>query len=385
VRFSSGLTVCDEELRHGRWVSRYWESSGQVVADIQLEAERQQMDALPSTRSNLKWKGRSFPVRGNGSEHSSETQNRKGFAGDVELESSIRRPGKSANPIGRWPSYGSMARSWQYGRPPTAISNVSPWAGQLWHTPDFVEKIAPDSENVYDVGYTQYSKWGYEGAWRFDPVINETKIISGDRGKSGWGHPTFFARNNATGEWFAASLPGAVIGRFALPARLKKSPVDRSDSIDRPVNEARLFFDMGPSSVDPALRVIDPGETVKTPETHILCMKADLDHVVQALLNHVRRDVLPTPPSEHVFDVEANHRGYIVDHETEAGIEREIDMAADIGAETFLIDAGCMDRNQTAGIRMWATGMRAPGCRTIFSLFANTLARKDCASGYGSR
>ena len=28
-------------------------------------------------------------------------------------------------------------------------------------------------------------------------------------------------------------------------------------------------------------------------------------------------DVLPRPPSEHVFHVEANHRGYIVDHETE--------------------------------------------------------------------
>src|SRR5258708_12341038 len=97
---------------------------------------------------------------------------------------------------------------------------------------------------------------------------------------------------------------------------------------------------MGPSSVDPALRVIDPGETVKTPETHILCMKSDLDHVTQALANHVRRDILPRPPSEHVFDVEANHRGYIVDHETEAGIDREIDMAADIGAETFFIDAG---------------------------------------------
>ena len=47
VRFSSGLTVCDEELRHGRWVSRYWESSGQIVADIQIDAERAQMDNLP--------------------------------------------------------------------------------------------------------------------------------------------------------------------------------------------------------------------------------------------------------------------------------------------------------------------------------------------------
>ena len=25
IRFSSGLTICDEELRNGRWVSRYWE------------------------------------------------------------------------------------------------------------------------------------------------------------------------------------------------------------------------------------------------------------------------------------------------------------------------------------------------------------------------
>ena len=76
------------------------------------------------------------------------------------------------------------------------------------------------------------------------------------------------------------------------------------------------------------MRVLESGEMVKTPETHILCMKSDLDHVTQALANHVRRDILPRPPSEHVFDVEANHRGYIVDHETEAGIDREIGRAS---------------------------------------------------------
>ncbi len=70
VRFNSGLTICDEELRHGRWVSRYWESSGQIVADIQLDAEREQMDTLPVDAFNLEavGKGRNFPVRGNGSE-----------------------------------------------------------------------------------------------------------------------------------------------------------------------------------------------------------------------------------------------------------------------------------------------------------------------------
>ena len=48
--FNSGLTVCDEELRNGRWVSRYWDSSGQIVADIQIDAERQQMDMSAGRR-----------------------------------------------------------------------------------------------------------------------------------------------------------------------------------------------------------------------------------------------------------------------------------------------------------------------------------------------
>jgi alpha-galactosidase len=342
VRFSSGLTVCDEELRNGRWVSRYWESSGQIVADIQLDAERQQMDTLPVDAFKLEIEGQelSGTWKWIGASQS-EVHNPEGLLVTVELESSVRPIRvKIQTRLNGGPVMVRWLEVKNAGSHPTAISNVSPWAGQLWHTLNFEEKLQPNSEDVYDVGYAQYSKWGYEGAWRFEPVVNETKIISGERGKSGWGHPTFFARNNATGEWFVASLAWSANWKIGVTSKVEKSPVDRSDSVDRPVNEARLFFEMGPSSVDPVLRVIEPSEMVKTPETHILCMKADLDHVSQALVNHVRRDVLPRPPSEHVFDVEANHRGYIVDHETEAGIDREIDMAADIGAEAFFIDAG---------------------------------------------
>ncbi len=342
VRFSSGLTVCDEELRNGRWVSRYWDSSGQIIADIQIDAERQQMDTLPVDAFKLEVEGQelSGTWKWMGAEKA-EVHNPDGLLVSVELESSVRPIRvKIQTLLNGGPVMVRWLEVTNTGQRPTGLSNVSPWAGQLWHTPDFAEKLSPNSENVYDVGYAQYSKWGYEGAWRFDPVVNETKIISGERGKSGWGHPTFFARNNATGEWFAASLAWSGNWKIRITSKVEKSPVDRSDSIDRPINDARLFFDMGPSAVDPVQRVLAGGETIKTPETHLLCMKADLDHVTQALLNHVRRDVLPRPPTEHVFDVEANHRGYIVDHETEAGIDREIDMAADIGAETFLIDAG---------------------------------------------
>jgi alpha-galactosidase len=342
VRFTSGLTVCDEELRNGRWVSRYWTSSGQIIADIQIDAERHQMDTLPVDAFKLEMEGQELSGTWKWiGVNQSEVKNPDGLLVTVELESVVRPVRVKVQTL---LNGGPVMVRWleisNTGTKPTAISNVSPWAGQLWHTPNFAEKLQPDSEDVYDIGYAQYEKWGYEGAWKFNPVINETKLISGDRGKSGWGHPTFFARNNATGEWFVASLAWSSNWKIRVTSKIEKSPVDRSNSIDRPVNEARLFFDMGPSSVDPVQRVMAPGEMVRTPETHIVCMKSDLDHVTEALLNHVRRDILPRPPSEHVFDVEANHRGYIVDHETEAGIDREIDMAADIGAETFLIDAG---------------------------------------------
>jgi alpha-galactosidase len=69
-------------------------------------------------------------------------------------------------------------------------------------------------------------------------------------------------------------------------------------------------------------------------------MRGDLDGVIQALHEHVRREVLPPPVPGRDMLVEANHRGYIVDHESEAGIDREIDLAADAGAEMFVIDAG---------------------------------------------
>ena len=92
-------------------------------------------------------------------------------------------------------------------------------------------------------------------------------------------------------------------------------------------DRAMFLFRMGPSTVDPVLRVLDPGETVETPKTHILCKRGDLDGVIQAMHEHVRREVLPPPIPHRDMLVEANHRGYIVDHESEEGIKREIDLA----------------------------------------------------------
>src|ERR1700678_4049144 len=91
VRFTSGLTVCDEDLRNGRWVSRYWDSSGQIVADIQVDAERQQMNTLPVDAFKLEVEGQelSGTWKWIGASQS-RASDPDGLLVTVELESTVR-------------------------------------------------------------------------------------------------------------------------------------------------------------------------------------------------------------------------------------------------------------------------------------------------------
>ena len=221
------------------------------------------------------------------------------------------------------------------GKTPTAITSVSPWSGILWDTPGYSERMG--TEPPFEVATAKYEVWGHEGAWEFHPIGNGAITVSGTRGKSGWGHPTFFARNRATGEWFVASL--AWSGNWTMHVSGMQGDVKDESKVDAK-DEARLFFDLGPSAADPVLRVLAPGETVKSPETHLLLMHGDLDQVIQTLHYHVRHYVLPPLPPGRRSLVEANHRGYIVNHESEEGLKNEVDIAAHIGADTFVVDAG---------------------------------------------
>src|SRR5216683_7841526 len=60
IRFSSGLSVCDEALRNGHWVSRYWLSSGMVKPDIHLDHERSIAGKLPLDAFQLSLEGQSL-------------------------------------------------------------------------------------------------------------------------------------------------------------------------------------------------------------------------------------------------------------------------------------------------------------------------------------
>jgi alpha-galactosidase len=328
VRLHSGLAVCDEGLIGGRWVNRYWLSTGMVKPEFHLTSERTAIENPLNDAFELAMEGQDLAGswRWIGQEQK-VVKFPAGLLTTVELESRARPIRLKIHTLLHG---GPVMVRWlqitNTGTKPTAITRVSPWSGRIWRTPGYAERLAPNAA-PFEVGYTQYQEWSHEGAWKFDPVVNGTKTVKGTRGKSGWGHPTFVARNRATGEIFVASLGWS--GNWAIDV------IGQQDAAT-----ADLFFRAGPDAVDPALRVLAAGETVRSPELHALIMRADLDHVVQALHDHVRANVLPPNVPGREFQVEANHRGYIVDNETEDGMKREVDLAADIGAEMFVIDAG---------------------------------------------
>ncbi len=337
IRFSSGLMVCDEELYNGRWVNRYWTATGQIKPDMHLEGQSATRSGLPQDAFMLSIEGQN--LAGTWKWIKAEKQvmsDPDGLLVTVEFQSTARPISLKLHTLMHG---GPVVVRWleitNSGAKPTAITRVSPWSGILWDDSDYAERIKPGTEAPFEVATAKYEEWGHEGAWAFDPISNGTVSMAGTRGRSGWGHPTFFARNRASGEWFVASL--AWSGNWAMHLT---GTAHLTGTTDAQKQKARLTFDLGPAAADPVLRVLEPGETVKSPETHLLLMRGDLDQVIQALHEHVRHYVLPNPVPGREYQVEANHRGYIPDHESEEGIKREIDIGAAVGADEFVIDAG---------------------------------------------
>jgi alpha-galactosidase len=208
------------------------------------------------------------------------------------------------------------------------LGEVAPFAGLLWWIRGYREYVSADSE-AFTLGYHDRSNWSEEGSFVWECLRPGSKVVEGRKGRSGHGRPGFFLRNNANGETFVVELAWSGNWRYEVA-------VERDATAD----DLRVFVRIGPAAADPALRVIGPSESLVSPVVHVGHLHADLDGCVQALHRHVRRSVLPRQLPGRNQLVEANHRGYISDHEDEAGIKREIDLAADLGAELFVVDAG---------------------------------------------
>ena len=88
-------------------------------------------------------------------------------------------------------------------------------------------------------------------------------------------------------------------------------------------------------------RTLHPGESAESPKIHFGQVYGDLDTAVNELNDHLRISVIPKRSQKIKFPVEFNHSGYTQCSQIPYGrLIEEVDMAAAVGAELFVVDAG---------------------------------------------
>ncbi|MCC7265350.1 MAG: alpha-galactosidase [Candidatus Latescibacteria bacterium] len=350
--YTSGRRVFDEMFLGGRLLSRYWNPNGQLWPEMHFGGMRWRVDQPADTfhlsinRQDLAggytWtaaeetpdpsayrprqdaSGKPLPVP-----HGAVVLDHP--AAGVKVKVHTRLDGGPF--LIRWLEVTNTTTT------ALGITAVAPFAGLLWKH-RFEEHLPAGVESPFELAYTHQFEWGREGDFWFEPLADGVKVVNGElKGRSGWGRPAFWARNRCNGQIFVCELAWGGNYEFRLDSRLRGALWGHNQVL--PANrEAELYFRMGLGGHDEVLRVLEPGETVATPAVHLGLFQENTDAIVQATHQHVRQVVMPAPiPGRHV-EIEANHRGYLCDRERVADMRKDIDVAASIGAEMYVVDAG---------------------------------------------
>ncbi|MBA3947325.1 MAG: alpha-galactosidase [Herpetosiphonaceae bacterium] len=346
LRYTSGLFVYDEVFVAGRLLGRWWASDGGIRPEMHYRWSKWFSDTAP----HLPAEAFRLGINGETLDHdwqwlaATEEADSSGFRGDGRpVRHAVIRLHHTRQPVDvavhtRIDGSPFMLRWLEItntGERPLALSALAPWNGLIWnHRAD--EHIPPGAPSPFEVAYNHQVHWGEEGDFWWEPLQEGVKTFDGGRqGRSGWSRPAFVLRNRANGEILWAELGWSGNWRMDLHCRKQERGTRK---LEPPWTS--LTFALGPDSADQALRVIDPDEVVRTPVLHLGLFHSDLDTCAQAAHTHVREVIMPPQLLDRHQRIEANHRGYICDRESEAGIKHEIDIAAEVGTEMFVVDAG---------------------------------------------
>ena len=318
IRFISGDTICAESLNsEGRWVSSYWSKDGQEVSPAKtaidafiLEITREILHgSLPVTVSTgWQWvSGEKVKTEKGYTHHVIELSNPA-----YELKLKIHTLVDGTPVMKRWLDITNTSEKMM------AITKLFPWSGQLW-----------SKGKNFKWGRFTEGHWTREG-W-FEWELLEYGTVSGEN-RLGHGHddPFFVVQNQDNGEHFICHLAWSANWYEELRTRGKG-----------------LEFKIGPSAVD-TLRVLDPGETVTTPAVHLGYVKGDFDTTVQTMHTHIRESVIPPRKEGRKYLVEfhlPSDIGFYGRNPQDPNIynaesvKKNMDLAASIGCEVFIIDA----------------------------------------------
>jgi alpha-galactosidase len=234
------------------------------------------------------------------------------------------------------------------GASPVSITRVSSFAGLL-----FPELEAPDlaaAESPFEIGRFLYRAWHTEGRFAWEPLPFDTLCLDAVRATSGWGPPFCMIRHKATGETFVIGLAWSANWRMEF-------------NYDPFYCISSLSCRIGPSAAPP-LRVLEPGARTASPPVHIGLQRGNEDDIVQAWHDYLRRRVMPKNRMSSFPPLSYNHSGGVLKDRFEGEqLLAEIDKAAEIGAELFVVDAGWFGRTRnrySANCGDWIPGPCLP-------------------------
>ncbi|MCL5995452.1 MAG: alpha-galactosidase [Chloroflexi bacterium] len=327
ARYVSGTLVREEALAHGRMIGLYWSATGQVqrenVTATLMEQDNfgiPKLDPLaqPLAVFELEIDGQLLHNRWEWVGAAERTGARLGTAEAViELRHRVRPiTVKVVTRLDGSPVLARWLEITNTGQAPAALSHVSPWSGMLWNTDPAWNPGVP-ANGLYRLGYMCSEKWGEEGDFAWHALPQEHYRIERSNNRF-HGSPYWVLRNELTGElcFVALAWSGNHAAEFAYRGNA-------------------LSFRLGPLAPSP-LRVIEPGEMVISPEVHLGMLHAGMDGAVHAWHQHIRASVLPPrPEGKEMYTIAAR-----VVEQPGDWILKEIDIAAEMGCEAFMVDAG---------------------------------------------
>lgn len=312
VCYLSGNTVYSESLEQGAWIARHWSANGDKNIATGFEA-------LPA----FELKVSSFPLNMFEEDvtddwqwvtcHKSECKDRPGIETVVELTG--KRTGLTVRIHTILDGTAVLMRWLEFinkGKDAIGISEVSTWSGSLFA-----------GAGPYRLGKTVTNVCGYEGWFDWASCPPGTHVYENRKGFK-WDAPYFILGNEGTGQYFS--------GQLAWPLNYQMQ-FDVADG---------LSFKIGPTAVNEFV-VIEPGESIDLPATHLGTVKDDFDHMVQAMHEHIRTSVLPKTQApkytvQYLMPEDQPSSLYAGDAFNADAAIKCIDVAAEVGCEVFIID-----------------------------------------------
>ena len=335
VRFESDRLQYVEGLVDGRWVGRYWTTGGRTnwpFEKWQKEAFHLEVDG-ERLATGWRWvDAQELEQTGRGARHHVLTLEQT----DPGVRLRIHTLVDGTPVLVRWLEIQNLSDR------PLSVTKLAPWSTRLWSNPGVK---TPDDQTVnepFRAGRFVRDDWASEGwfQWQSIQVGHALNPIS-EKG-NGYDEPFFVVQNRLTGEHVIGHL--AWNSNFEMAIECGAAEPDVHPWGDVLAASYWLDFELGPRAKD-ALLVLAPNESAASPAVHLGVVAGDFNSAVQAMHTHIRKSVRPPHPPRRAHLIQylaPGDQGYMDAHGRmdEGAIFKNIELAAAVGAELFILDSG---------------------------------------------